>query len=88
MNQIITLYNETLCVRIAVESLIFYWKHFWEYGKFAVRNLGDLFLAFGKMITNIFDPEERKKAWKELTNSLSENIQLRIPGSTQYAKGK
>ena len=90
INKFIKMYNESMFVRVAVESLIFMFKSFFAVGKFVIGAIGNMFTMLGEAIANIFRKKEKRKAawadfkesmkadWNDLTTTIEHNFEQAI----------
>ena len=71
VNKFIKMYNESMFVRVAVESLIMGIKNFFATAKFVINSVGNMFTMLGEAVANIFrKKEKRKAAWADFKNSM------------------
>ena len=66
INYFIDLYNESNFFRYMVEVIGLTFKTVWEYIKTGIGQIGTLFTGLGKIISNLFNKEERQKAIDEM----------------------
>ena len=74
VNWFINLYNESILVRYVIESFKTKWKNFFSIGKAAIDQIIISAKGLGGVLTNIFNPQERRKAWDEFKNSTIDNF--------------
>ena len=74
VNWFINLYNESMLFRWVIESFKAKWKSFFAIGKAVIDQIIISFKGLVGVVTNLFDPQARKKAWQEFKNSTVDNF--------------
>ena len=76
VNWFIRMYNNSLAVRLGINSIVKAFKDLWEVAKYVFIQVYDSFKATGKVLEGIFtmDWEKVKEGWKEGMSSLKDNV--------------
>jgi len=74
INYIINLYNEFIGVRIAIQSIGFAFRYIKDVAIFHISNIINTITSLGKVLLNLFDKEERKKAIADFWSGLEDNV--------------
>lgn len=77
VNWFIRMYNKSLVVRGAVNSIVNSFKTMWEVAKFILKQLVDSFKAMGTVIEGVvtLDWEKVKSGWSDGLNALKGNVE-------------
>lgn len=77
VNWFIRMYNKSIVVRGAVNSIVNSFKTLWEVAKFILNQLVDSFKAMGTVIEGVvtLDWEKVKKGWSDGMNALKGNVE-------------
>ena len=80
INWFINLYNESLVVRLAVQSIANGFKTVWEVGKFVIKYVIDSFKAVGTMVEGVLtlNWDKIKQGWQEGLESLKNNVSVMV----------